>query len=67
MNGSNTISVANIRNGGFPDHAVNGSNLVIVNATNNTEYICVSVTDNGNVYSDPVILYIAGMLYHNAM
>ena len=67
VNGSSAVSVADIRDRQLlPDHTVNGINLVIVNATNNTEYICVSVTDDGNANSDPVVLYIAGMLYHNA-
>ena len=45
----------------FSGHAVNGANLLIVNATNNTEYVCVSVEGGGVVTdSDPVVLYIAG-------
>ena len=45
----------------FPGHSLNGVNLVIVNATNNTEYICVSAVDNvGLTDSEPVYLYVAG-------
>ena len=48
----------------LPGHTVNGENIVIVDATNNTEYICVSIAAEGNTDSDPVFLYVAGMLYH---
>ena len=49
----------------FPGHGVNGDNLVIIDPTNNTEYICVSVEGGGvTIESDPVVLYLAGMLYH---
>ena len=61
VNDSSTFSLSEIRNGRLPDHTVNGVNLVIVNATNNTEYICVSIRDAGNLESSPVRLYIAGM------
>ena len=61
VNGGNTLSLDDIRMGGLPGHTVNGTNLVIVNATNNTQYICVSVDDVlGNTDSNPVYLYIAG-------
>ena len=52
-----------IRNGGLPGHALNvtNDNLIIVNATNNTEYVCVSSTDDGDANSAPVHLYITGM------
>ena len=45
----------------FPVHTHNGVNIIIVNATNNTEYICVSLID-GMVPTDsePVYLYVAG-------
>ena len=46
----------------FPGHTNNGSNIVIVNATNNTQYTCVSVKVGGMFTdSDPVVLYVAGM------
>ena len=45
----------------FPGHSLNGVNLVIVNATNNTEYVCASVVDGMNsTYSEPVYIYVAG-------
>ena len=63
VNGGETFSIGDIRDRGLlPDHIVNGTNLVIVNATNNTQYICVSVTNDGDIPSAPVYLYITGML-----
>ena len=60
VNGGNTLTLDDVRRGGLPGHSVNGTNLLIVNATNNTEYICASIRDVGNVNSDPAYLYIAG-------
>ena len=46
----------------FPGHTTNGSSIVIVNATNNTQYICASAKGGAMVTdSDPVVLYVAGM------
>ena len=45
----------------LPGHTNNGVNIVIVNATNNTEYVCASVVDGINsTYSEPVYIYVAG-------
>ena len=44
----------------FPGHTQNGVNIVIVNATNNTEYVCVSAVDGMETASAPVVLYVAG-------
>ena len=61
MNGSDAVPPSAIVTN-FPGHAVNGVNLVIVNATNSTNYICVSLVDNvGETDSEPVHLYVAGM------
>ena len=63
VNGDETFSVGSIRDDGrLPGHTVNGTNLVIVKATNNTKYVCVSITNDGDIFSDPVYLYPAGML-----
>ena len=64
LNGSDPpFPLSTIRNGGFPDHTLNATNndLIVVNATNNTEYICASITDDDDTYSAPVYLYVAGM------
>ena len=68
VNGSSAMTSTGIANL-FPGHAAstNGINLVVVNATNNTQYICVSFVQGGGTIetdSEPVYLYIAGMLYH---
>ena len=71
VNGSTTAVIGDIARGLLADHIVNGNNLVIINATNNTNYICVGTTTDGLVDSDPVILYIAStyvrMLYYNVL
>ena len=61
VNGSDIVTLSEIRDGDLSNHSVNGSNLVIINASNNTEYICVSIRDADNLESNPVHLYIAGM------
>ena len=64
MNGSFAVLPAHIADE-FPGHTQNGVNILIVNATNNTEYVCVSVVTNTvERDSEPVYLYVAGMLYH---
>ena len=64
VNGSSAISPYDIGRV-FPGHGADGVNLVINDPSNNTEYICVSVVDNMNdIDSEPVYLYVAGMLYH---
>ena len=62
MNNSNTAVAPSEIAGAFPGHTNNGVNIVIVNATNNTEYVCVSLV-NGMQPEDsaPVLLYVAGM------
>ena len=63
VNDSETFSIGSIRDDGrLPGHTINGTNLVIVKATNNTQYVCVSITNDGDVFSDPVYLYTTGML-----
>ena len=62
VNGGNVLTISDIRGGALPNHTVNGSNLVIVTATNNTEYVCVSIRDSGDLNSSAVRLYIAGKL-----
>ena len=66
VNSDNTVTLTDIRRGGIPGHTANGSNLVVVNATNNTQYMCVSISIT-DVLSDPVYLYVAGTFDHNAM
>ena len=60
--GEDKFTIPEIRNGALPGHTINGTNLVVVNATNNTQYICYSITDSVIIPIAPVYLYIAGML-----
>ena len=63
VNGSSALFA-----GDFPGHTAvaGGITLVVVNATNNTQYICVlfvqSMVEMVQTDSEPVYLYIAGML-----
>ena len=46
------------------DDVLPGVTLEIVNATNNTRYACVLLVDGMDpTDSEPVYLYVAGMLY----
>ena len=68
LNGSDALTPAALVMR-FSGHVTNGVDIQIVNATNNTEYICVSNVDRvGETDSEPVYLYVAGtyvrMLYH---
>ena len=61
MNGSGFTPPSAIGSS-FPGHTDNGVNIVIVDATNNTKYVCVSNVDDFPIReSEPVYLYIAGM------
>ena len=60
VNGSNAVTLSDINNSGLPGHSLNGTSLVINTPMNNTEYVCVSISDDGNLQSDPVFLFVAG-------
>ena len=62
VNGAVTISIYDIRNGKLDNHIydANGTNLVVLVPTNNTQYVCVAIRDEGDFRSNPVYLYIAG-------
>ena len=60
VNGENPVTVTTIRNGGLDNHTINGTNLVVLIPTNSTQYVCVAITVEGNLHSNPVYLYIAG-------
>ena len=44
----------------LPGHNVTGSNILIYSPVNNTEYVCVSLTNGSNIRSVPAYIYIAG-------
>ena len=60
VNGGDTATVTTIRNGNLDNHTINGTNLVVLIPTNNTQYVCVAIRDAGDSLSNPVYLYIAG-------
>ena len=70
-----TYTLTILRNGALPGHNATGTNILIDTPVNNTEYVCVSSTNDGDVSSDPANLIIAGeymyvrtcMLYNNKL
>ena len=49
-----------VSNGALSGHSCTGTNILINSPVNNTEYICVSLTNDGETISDPVYVIIAG-------
>jgi len=43
----------------IPGHSRTGTNILINSPVNNTEYICISTTNNGSFDSDPAYITIA--------
>ena len=59
VNGTaNTLS--GLANGALPGHSHSGTNILINSPVNNTEYICVSLTNDGGTISEPAYIIIAG-------
>ena len=54
-------SLFGLTNGNLPGHNRSGTNILVDSPVNNTEYICLSQTNNGGVLSDPAYIIIAGM------
>ena len=54
-------SLAGLTNGNLLGHSRTGTDILVDSPVNNTEYICVSQTNNGGVSSDPAYIIIAGM------
>ena len=44
----------------MPGHSATGTNILVNNPVNNTEYICASAERGGGVESDPAHIVIAG-------
>ena len=61
VNGS-FYTLVELSNGALPGHSHTGTNILINIPVNNTEYICVSVTNNGQTISnsDQAYIIIAG-------
>ena len=52
--------LASLSNGALPGHNATGTNILIDSPVNNTEYVCVSSTNDSEVRSDPAYITIAG-------
>ena len=59
VNGT-AFTVADLNNGALPGHSHNGTNILVNSPVNNTEYICVSLTSDGETNSDPAYIIIVG-------
>ena len=63
VNGS-SYTFGQLTHGDLPGHSSTGSNILVNGPVNNTEYICVSTTDDGDTISDPAYVIIAGEYVH---
>ena len=53
-------SLGSLTNGILPGHNRTSTNILVNSPVNNTEYICVSQTNDGSDISDPAYIIIAG-------
>ena len=53
-------TLTDLTNGVLPYHNHAGTNMLIYGPMNNTEYVCVSTTNDGGVRSDPAYIIITG-------
>ena len=53
-------TLTRLTNGALPGHNRTGTNILVNSPVNNTEYICVSQTNDGETSSDPAYIIIAG-------
>ena len=59
VNGTDYL-LSSLTNGALPGHNRTGTNILVNSPVNNTEYICVSQTNDGDFISDPSYIIIAG-------
>ena len=59
VNGTSYI-LADLTNGELPGHSRTRTNILVNSPVNNTEYICISATNDGETTSDPAYIIIAG-------
>ena len=60
VNGSYYVISSLDDNETLPGHSRTGTNILVNSPVNNTEYICVSQTNNDSTFSDPAYVIIAG-------
>ena len=66
VNGT-SYTLASLTNGALPGHNRTGTNILVNNPVNNTEYICASTTNDGETSSDPAYIIIAGEYFRLAL
>ena len=59
VNGTD-YTLGDLTNGALPGHSHTRTNILVNSPVNNTEYICVSTTNDGDDISDPAYIIIAG-------
>ena len=59
VNGTD-YTLSSLTNGALPGHNRTGTNILVNSPVNNTEYICVSQTNDGDTSSNPAYIIIAG-------
>ena len=57
VNGTD-YTLGRLTNGALPGHSRTGANILVNSPVNNTEYICVSTTNDGETSSDPAYIII---------
>ena len=55
-----SYTLADLTNGALLGHNRTGTNILVNSPVNDTEYICVSLTIDGEIRSDPAYIIIAG-------
>ena len=60
INGTD-YALSSLTEGDLSGHSRSGTNILVDNPLNNTEYICESQTNDGGVSSDPAYIIIAGV------
>ena len=61
------FALASLTNGALSGHNRTGTNILVNSPVNNTEYVCVSLTSDGETNSDPAYIIIAGEDFHNML
>ena len=60
VNGSDYL-LNSLTNGALPGHSRTGTNILINSPVNNTEYVCLSATNDSKTLSVPAYVTISGM------
>ena len=63
VNGTD-YTLSRLTNGGLPGYNRTGTNILVNSPVNNTEHVCVSQTNDGEVRSDSAYIIIAGNYVH---